>query len=503
MRILERVQFLPTLTALAGLMTSGCMVVGVDYQSPDTPVPDAWNQSVVSDLRGSSNSLEKWWKGFRDPVLNDLIDRSREANPSLEAALEAITEARAQRGIAVSSLFPQANLSGDYVRQRASESLVTPSPPENPSNLWSSGFDAGWEIDIFGGLRRGVESADAAIGATEENYRDALITLFSEVALNYVDYRTLEQRIEVAESNIEAQEDSLELTQNRLDAGLAPKIDVTQADTNLNLSRALIPQLKAQLVATENRLSTLTGGYPGALDSLLARRTGQIPSPRAGYSAGLPVDLIRSRPDIRRAERELAAQTAQIGVAEADLYPRFTLLGSLYLQAENTGDFFNSASRSFGFGPSFQWQIFSAGRIRNSIQVEESRTRQALASYENTVLLAVEEVETSMANVAYERQRFGDLSAAVSASTETVSLIKDNYENGLVNFQNVLDAERTKFNAQDEQVTSEGLISKNYISLYKALGGGAKTELIPPPSGATESQESEPEAEEAAATPES
>lgn len=505
MRKSESIGLAAAISVAIGLGGTSCITVGVDYQDPDMAVPDAWSRSVLRDLEGSSGTLEKWWKGFRDPVLNQLIERSREANPSLEAVLESVTEARAQRGIAVSQLLPQANLNGDYVRQRASESLVGPAPPDNPSNLWSSGFDAGWEIDVFGGLRRSVESADAGIGFAEEDYRDALITLFSEVALNYIDYRTLELRIEVAEANISAQGDSLKLTQNRLDAGLAPKIDVTQATTNLNLSKSVIPQLKAQLVATQNRLASLTGGFPGSIDRLLSQRTAKIPAPRSGFSAGLPADLIRSRPDIRRAERQLAAQTAQIGVAEADLYPRFTLFGSLYLQAASTGNFFDSASRSYGFGPNFQWQIFSAGRIRNSIRVEESRTRQALSGYENTVLSAVEEVETSMANIAYERDRYGDLTAAVDASTETVSLIKDNYENGLVNFQNVLDAERTKFDAQDEMIASEGQISKNYIILYKALGGGAETELVPAPEGirpGNETEDSDTQAE-AAETPES
>ncbi len=202
--------------------------------------------------------------------------------------------------------------------------------------------------------------------------------------------------------------------------------------------------------------------------------------PNAGYSAGLPADLLRARPDIRKAERELAAQTARVGVAAADLYPRFTLLGDFNLQAVNSGNLFDSASRAYSFGPAFQWQIFSAGRIRNNIRVEESRVAQALAQYESSILVAVEEVETSMAGILYERDRISNLQRAVSASTETVSLVKDNYRNGLVSFQNVLDAERTKFSAEDQETSSRGQIARNYIILYKALGGGTATELIPP-----------------------
>ncbi|MCB1061435.1 MAG: efflux transporter outer membrane subunit [Verrucomicrobiae bacterium] len=469
---------LPALSVMMAAVLSGCVTVGVDYQKPDAEVPDAWTRALTKDLNGSKSSLEHWWKGFNDPVLNQLIDRARESNPDIVAATERVTEARALRGIAISQGLPQANAGGNYSRNRASESLLAPAPPENPTNLYAAGFDAGWEIDIFGGIRRSVESAEASIGASEENYRDVLVSLFSEVALNYVEYRAIQERIEVAEKNIESQKESEKLAENRLENGLVPKIDVTQAKTNRAISEALLPALRSQLVFAKNRIATLTGGFPDSVEKLLAGDQ-SIPLPRAGYSTGLPSDLLRSRPDVRRAERELAAQTAAIGVAEADLYPRFTLFGDFNLQSVKSGDFFEGGSGAYSFGPSFQWQIFSAGRIRNAVIAEESRTRQALDRYEGAVLLAVEEVETSMAAVANERDRFKKLDEAVDSASETVDLIKDNYENGLVNFQNVLDAERTKFNVEDDRVVSRGQIAKNYITLYKALGGGSEMELIP------------------------
>jgi NodT family efflux transporter outer membrane factor (OMF) lipoprotein len=468
-----------SLLVLLGTLLQSCYTVGPDYLAPRKGTPDAWTLSVLRDLDDNAACLSGWWKGFHDPTLNALIERARASNPSLRLALERITEARAQRGIAVSQALPQANSSGSYLRNRSSENLGGPVPPNNPSNLYTAGFDAGWEIDIFGGIRRSVESADANIAAQEENYRDALVTLFADVALNYVDYRTLEARIAVANRNIASQRGSVDLTGKRLDAGLVPKIDVTQAQTNLSLSEAAVPQLRAQLAASKNRLATLTGGFPASVESILASSRG-IPVPKAGYSAGLPADLLRARPDIRRAERELAAQNARVGVAVADLYPRFTLFGDFKLQAANSGNLFDSSSRAYSFGPSFQWQIFSAGRIRNNIRVEESRVAQAYATYESTILGAVEEVETSMAGILYERERLSDLERAVSSSNETVSLVKDNYQNGLVSFQNVLDAERTKFSAEDEETFSRGQIARNYIILYKALGGGTATELIPP-----------------------
>ncbi len=456
----------------------GCAAVGPNYTPPETSVPDAWTRSAAKDLRGGGAGLEGWWKGFRDPTLDALIDRARESNPDLRIALERISEARALRGIAVSQGLPQADTVGNYTRSRVSDTLLGPAPPENPSSMYTAGFDAGWEADIFGGIRRSVEAADADVGAREEDYRDALVSLYADVALNYVEYRTLEARIAVAENNIGSQRESVELTRKRLDAELVPKIDVTQAETNLALSEAQVPVLRGQLVYARNRLSALTGGFPGSLDRMLGKRR-DIPVPRSGYSAGMPADLLRARPDIRRAERDLAAQTALIGVAESELYPRFTLFGDFRLQSASGGNLLDAASRAYAFGPAFQWKIFSGGRIRNAILAEESRARQALSAYESSVLRAVEEVETSMASIAYERDRLEDLGRAVASAGETVSLIKDNYENGLVNFQNVLDAERTKFGAEDEETVSRGLISRNYIILYKALGGGTATELIP------------------------
>lgn len=465
------------LALLASPLSSCKTLVGPDYAGPGGAVPDAWSRSVVQDLAGGSSSLAGWWRGFNDPALDTLLERAREANPDLKAALAGIAEARALRGVARSQGLPQAEAEADYSRVRTSETLGAP-VRDNPSSLYSTGFDAGWEIDLFGGIRRSVEAAEANVAAREEGYRDALVTLFAEVALNYVDCRTLEERIAVANRNIAAQRESVNLTKGRLTAGLVPKIDVTQAETNLALSESSVPVLRAQLDAAKNRLATLTGGFPASVEGILARSRG-IPVPSAGYSAGLPCDLLRARPDIRRAERELAAQVARIGVAEAELYPRLTLFGDFHLETASSGDLFDSASRTYAFGPSFRWAIFSAGRIRNEIAAEESRALAALAAYESAVLGAVEEVETSMSAIVNERDRLGDLGRAVASSRETVSLIKDNYENGLVSFQNVLDAERTKFDAEDEETFSRGQLAGFYVRLCKALGGGTECEYIP------------------------
>lgn len=484
MKLRHAYAFLPG--AALALFVSSCHTVGPDYVGPQTRVPDAWSRNVLRDLQGNT-PLTGWWKGFHDPTLNTLIERARQANPDLKKAVARLSEARAQRGIARSQGLPQANASASYMRERISENRggvsnnrnqTVSAGRDNPYSLYSTGFDAGWEIDLFGGIRRSVEAADANIAAREEDYRDALVALFAEVALNYADYRTLEERIAVAQRNIQAQRGSLQLAKGRLEAGLVPRMDVTQAETNLAISEASVPLLRAEQAAARNRLASLTGGFPESVESLLTKSRG-VPVPSSGFSSGLPADLLRARPDIRRAERELAAQTARIGIAEAELYPRLSLVGDFQLQSIRSGDLFDSASRAYGFGPSFRWAIFSAGRIRNEIAAEESRAYQALADYEKSVLSAVEEVETAMAAIQHERDRLANLNRAVAASRETVELVKKNYESGLVSFQNVLDAERTKFAAEDEEVYSRGQVARHYIALYKALGGGTQCEYLP------------------------
>jgi len=461
------------------LILQSCVIVGVDYERPVVDAPDSWTRSVKGDLNRRSN-LAKWWRAYNDPALNQLIEKTRSANPNLKIASQNISIARAQRGVAGSLALPNINGDASYFRNRASQSLFAPGPVPNPSDLYVAGFDAGWELDIFGGLRRNIEASDANLEASVELYRDTLVTLLSETALNYIEYRTLEERIRFAIANAAAQQDSVELTQTRLDAGLAPRIDVTQATTNLETTKAIIPQLKIQLDASRNRLASLTAEDPASVDRILRCSSG-IPSPPRGYSAGMPCDLIRARPDIRAAERQFAAQTALIGVAEADLYPRFTLFGDFSLQTISTNNFWDTSAEAYSFGPAIQWQIFSAGRIRNNIRIEEAATEQALRNYENTVLLAVEEVENSMSGIANGWDRVATLGRADSAARETVDLVKDNYQNGLVDFQRVLDAERTKFNTEDDLAVARGNISQSYVSLYKALGGGSEVELIPVP----------------------
>lgn len=463
-----------------GIFLAGCETVGYNYSGPKTEMPDRWTMSVQPHLDSSGAPLASWWKGFNDPVLNQLIDRARSENPDFKIAIQRIVEARAQRGVAKSRMLPALAADAGYARSRQSE-RVGFAPALNPVDVYSTGLNAGWELDIFGGLKRGVEAADASLQSEVENYRDLLVSLFADVALNYIDYATFDERIYVANQNIKIQQESLKLAQDRLDAGLVSKIDVTQARSNLETTRALVPQLEGQLAAARNRLATLTGGYPHDVSSLLSRSR-SIPQPGRDYAVDCPASLLRSRPDIRQAERVLAASVASIGVAESELYPKFQLAGQLQLQSSNISSLPDAAAAAYSFGPSLRWNLFSSGQIKNLIRVEEARAMQAYGAYEKTVLAAVEEVETAMAGVATERQRLGALRRAVSAASESVSLVGDNYREGLVDFQRVIDTERVKFQNEDTAVVSKGQLARNYIALYRALGGGVACEepVLPP-----------------------
>jgi len=456
--------------ALLTVFLTGCMMVGRNHTAPDTITPDTWHQSVSADLSSGSSSLEKWWTRFNDPTLNRLIRTARESNRDLAIASERINEARAARGLSRSQLFPQADLTGAASRNRTSENLGSPAGGQT-SDFYTTGLDAGWEIDFFGGVRRSLESADASVAATEEFYRDTMVSLLAEVAFAYIQIRTLDERIQLAENNIRNQRESVQLTQDRLDAGLSTELDVSQATTNLATTQAVVPALRNQRSIALNRLAVLIGRYPAAAEAILGKNNG-IPSPARSAGTGIPADLVRARPDIRAAERQLAAQTARVGVAEADLFPRFTLSGTFQLQALSASNLPESNSRNYAFGPSFRWNIFNAGRIKSQIAIEESRTKQAYAHYENTVLKGVAEVEDALSSISNERDRLAALDTAVSASSRTVELVKGNYREGLIDFQNVLDAQRTIFANEDAQAVSRGQIAAAYVSLFKALGGG-------------------------------
>ena len=446
----------------------GCITVGPDYGPPEQIMPDAWHQELTKDLAEGETHLKTWWKSLNDPILNNLIERAAAGNLDLQEAAARVTEAEARRGISTGERFPDINGTGFTERSRTSEDFFPPTGSRN-DNVYGLGLDASWEIDFWGRIRRLVESADAGLQASVEAYRDVQVLLFAEIALNYVEVRTLQTRINFAENNVETQQGSLEITQARLDAEIVGELDVRQAELNLASTEAFIPTFRSAMLKAINRLGVLLGEFPSALyDELIAPRP--IPHPTDSIMLNMPADLLRQRPDIRQAERELAAQNARVGVATSELYPRFFLLGDFGFVGSS--DIFDYTKRGWSIGPSFRWNLFDGGRVRSFIRVEDARTQQALVRYEQTVLDALEEVENSMISYTEEIKRRDYLEDSVEAAQKSVDLVNTLYITGLTDFQNVLDMERSLFEQQDDFAFSKGSVTQNLIRIYRSLGGG-------------------------------
>jgi NodT family efflux transporter outer membrane factor (OMF) lipoprotein len=447
--------------------------VGPDYSPPEVDLPDQWHQTLTDGLYTGEGNLHSWWTSFEDPILNDLISRSREGNLNLKVAAARIEEARAILGFSKSDWFPDVQGLESGQRTRISEGIVETMPPgsDRHDNFFSTGLGVGWELDFWGRIRRSVEASSAGFEASIEDYRDLLVILYADVAANYIDARTFQRRIYLALENIQSQSETLKLTRDRNKAGLAPDLDVSQAELNLARTESSIPVMRIFLIQTLNRLGLLLGTHPSALHEQLSVEGG-IPESHANPLLGLPADLMRQRPDLRRAERELAAQTARIGVATADLYPQFSLLGSFTLDATQVQDVFNAGSLAYSLGPSMRWNLFNGGRVRSVIRAEDARAMQSMHFYEQTVLSALEEVENSLVAFAQEQDRLKALERAVTAAKRSVDLVKTLYKTGLTDFQNVLDMERTLFLQQDEMAVSKGSLSLDQVRIYKSLGGG-------------------------------
>lgn len=469
-------------TSLA--LATGCSV-GPDYTEPElVTVPDAWSIAATKGVAEGEAAIETWWTVFDDPTLSSIIERSRMTNLTLREAVWRVEEARALRGVAAGQRYPRVDAAAEAGRSQPSDNgALGDFAPENgfdAADLYDAGLGASWELDLWGRVRRQVESADATLEASVEDYRDVLVGLYAEVAVNYVNVREFEERLRLARANVAGQESTLKLTEDRFNAGLVSALDVAQAESILANTRSLIPVLETSLQVSLNRLAILLGEAPGSLDGALADDR-PIPTEPATITAGLPADLLRQRPDVRAAERRLAAQTARIGVATAELYPQFSLTGFLGLQATDAGDLFSSDSVTWSVGLPIRWRLFAGGAVRSQIAAEEARTEQLLASYEQTVLRALEEVENAMVSYANEVERRARLTESVDATERSLDLVLTQYRAGLTDFQNVLDTQRSLLTRQDELAASEGLVIKNLITLYRALGGGWDPETAPPP----------------------
>lgn len=458
------------------------------------PVPDDW--SAAQDLEITTDGapqtrpvaeLTRWWRTLNDPLLHSLIDRAVATNLDVREAEARIREARALRTVTAAEAWPLIDVSGSYTRSRRSESVI--SVPSGSSGggtggtagsffgfsgeqeFFQTSFDASWELDVFGRVRWSVEAAEADIAAAEDNRRDVLVTLLAEVARQYVELRGFQYRLAIARENIQAQQESVELTRARFQAGLTSALDVAEAEALLANTRAQVPTLESGARQSIHRLGVLLGQAPGALLEELSSPT-PIPAATLDGSIGLPAELLRRRPDVRRAEHELTAATARVGAAAADLYPRFSLTGIVGFQSLDLADLAEWPSRFWTTGPTVRWPVFDAGRIRANIRVQDARQEQALARYERTLLRSLEDVENALVAYAREQERRHLLVEAVRADREAVTLATERYTGGLTDFLNVILAQRALYTSQDALAQSETAAVVNLIALYKALGGG-------------------------------
>lgn len=462
------------------LLIAGCSSlpsVGPDYKKPEVdipnfPMPDAGTTDVKGEDNRyiiSTNELTAWWTRFDDKTLANLVDTAVSNNLSYKMAFERLTQSRWQVFGSYAAFMPEISANGQAIR--SDEALTS-----NYQDLFKAGFDASWEIDIFGGSRRATESAIAEHEAEGLSLNDAWVSLTAEVGCQYIELRTTQQRIAVARANLKLQSETYDIVKSRLESGIGDELSVSQSKYIVEQTRAAIPPLLAQEERLMNAIAILVGSMPGSCHELLKAcpdRDWLVP---AGRLAETPLDLIRMRPDVRAAERKLAAQSARIGVAKSMWYPKLFINGELGLKTGEFQDWFKRRSLYGSFGPSVSWPIFQGGRIYADIKVEESRTREACLNYELTVQKAFEEVRDMYSTYTREYHRYEALKAAVKAAQEAVTISNDLNKNGLKDFTAVIDAQRSLLTLEESLVASRGNITANLISLYKALGGGLAAE---------------------------
>lgn len=463
--------FTSVLPILAGLGLAGCVAVGPDYTPASPDVPDGWKRidTTARPLThaAATGDLSQWWQGLNDPLLSELVAEALQASPDLRTAQARLREARARRSVAAAVRFPDVTAAGSARRSRSSEETGS----GDARNSFSAGFDASWELDVFGGVRRSVEAAEADLESSVANLDNTRVSLASEVALNYVEVRALQTRLGIARANLASQSETLQLTDWRAQAGLVSSQDVEQARSNREQTRAQIPGFETSLAESEHRLDVLLGHAPGTLHARLAA-TAELPAVPDQIAVGIPADTLRQRPDVRAAERKLAAETARVGVAEAARYPSFTLSGSIGLEALTLGALGNGGAATSSLLAGITSPVFNAGRLRAQVEIQDAVREQAQVSYEQTVLTALQEVENALVALARNRERVEALAIAVESARNAAQLAQQRYSAGLIDFQSVLDTQRSVLSAEDSLASSraDGVLA--LIRLYKALGGG-------------------------------
>lgn len=527
---------------LAATMFAGC-AVGPNYEPPATQMPENWAAELAGGETAKDAELLTWWMVLNDPLLDSLIEQARENNLDLQLASARIREARAVRGLAMAGFWPFINVGTSYAYRGSSLNAVKPprtssTPRINPrlpsisivpgaalagggfgpptitvippgsgggstggttssssstastarasraSNTFQTGLEVSWELDVWGGIRRDVEAAEAEIAAACEDRASVMVSLVAEVARNYVSLRGFQRRLAIARENIRTQQESVDLARTRYEAGLTSELDFAQAQAQLASTLSTVPSLEAAIQLSAHQLGVLLGRPPGELLEELAE-VEPIPVPPVEVPVGLPSDLLRRRPDIRAAERALAAATARIGVAVADLFPIFSLNGSIGTQTYDCKYLFDRNSVLWSVGPSIQWPIFQGGARLANIELANAREEQAAVVYQQAILVALQDVENALVSYAKEQTRRAALAQAVQANRRAFELASEQYRRGLVAFLNVLESQRSMYISQDALVQSETTMVENLIALYRALGGGWRPEdacgrCIPP-----------------------
>lgn len=463
------------LAAICGVLIcafTGC-AVGPDYTPPQMPTPEHWSgQGLVLDARPVDHAQTvNWWKAFGDPTLDALVERAVAGNPDLHGARARIRGARSARLGAASGAWPSVQSKSGYTHNRSAAASGPGGAVSVESNLFQTGLDALWELDLFGGVRRSVEAADAELQASIEDSRDVLVTLAAEVALDYIDLRGTQEQLLIARRTLEAQRRTAELTRSRFGAGLAGALDVARADALVATTAAQIPALETTVRQTIYAISVLLGEEPAhTLDELL--EPCPIPPAPPELPVVLPSELLARRPDIRRAQAALHAATARIGVATADLFPRFNLIGSAGFQGAKFNDWLKWSNRVWSVGPTIDWQLFTAGKVRSNIEIQKAARDEALSTYKKTVLAAFQEVENALVAYAGERERYKALQESVASNRRALDLARRLYTEGMTDFLDVLEAERSLYASEDALVESRRTLSRQVVALYKALGGG-------------------------------
>jgi NodT family efflux transporter outer membrane factor (OMF) lipoprotein len=452
--------------------------VGPNYCASKATVADSWIEANDPRLRGSEPDNACWWTAFGDPALNQLIAEASQQNLTLKMAGCRILEARAECGIADGNLFPQQqSMSAQYSHNEISANaypyniFTSAFPFPTYYSTWSTSFNAAWELDFWGRFRRAIEAADANLNTQVEGYDNVLVLLQAEVAANYIQMRAYEERIGLARKNLELQKEILRIVTLRAQQGLVTELDVQQATTNLGSTEALIPTLITGHRVAQNRLCILMG-QPAYLLAPRLASPGLIPAPPQEVIVGIPADLLRRRPDVRQAERQAAAQSARIGIAEAEFYPHIAITGTIGLQAEHLNQLFEPSSLVGAIGPGISWNILNYGRIANNVRAEDARFQQAVLNYRDTVLRANEEVENGIISYLNEQDRVRSLDRSTRAAARSVELALLQYQKGLIAYQPLLDSQRELVGQQDALAQSRGLVGLNLVAIYKALGGG-------------------------------